>query len=252
MPRQVLVVLHQEHSTPGRVGEMLAERGYRLHRRCPNLGDALPRDLSAYDAMIVFGGPQSAMDCHLPGIRAELDWLERHALPSGRPLLGICLGAQQMARVLGAKVGPRGDGVVEIGYKPIRPTADGHAFLGDCDTFYQWHSETFDIPAGATHLAWNDAFPAQAFRWGNHAWAIEFHPEMTLEMVHRWCRSEKAAWKLTLPGAQSYHDQIADFRRHAPRTDAWLSDFLDRFLAAGTAGDAGDGVLAPAPRAAPA
>lgn len=230
MSRQVLIVVHQEHSTPGRIGEMLEQRGYRLHRHCPNLGDELPSDLSCYDAMVVFGGPQSAMDCHLPGIRAELNWLERHALPSGKPLLGICLGAQQMARVLGAKVGPRGDGIVEIGYKALRATDDGHDFLDGCEVFYQWHSETFDIPDGATHLAENDAFRGQAFRWGEHAWAIEFHPEMTLDMVHRWCTSENGSRKLSLPGAQSYEAQIRDFQRHAPRTDAWLSRFLDRFL----------------------
>lgn len=230
MNRQILIVVHQENSTPGRVGEMLTERGYRLHRCCPNLDEPLPADVAAFDALIVFGGPQSAMDCHLPGIRAELDWLERHALPSETPLLGICLGAQQMARVLGAKVGPRGDGIVEIGYKPIRATAHGDDFVNGCSTFYQWHSETFDIPAGATHLAENDEFSGQAFRWGPHAWAIEFHPEMTLDMINRWCTSERGSQKLSLPGAQSHRDQLDDFQRHAPRTDAWLAHFLDEHL----------------------
>jgi len=230
MTRQVLIVVHQEHSTPGRVGEMLVERGYRLVRCCPNLGDALPADVSAYDAMVVFGGPQSAMDCHLPGIKAELDWLERHALPSATPLLGICLGAQQMARVLGARVGLRGDGCVEIGYKPVRPTPQGIDFLDGCTIFYQWHSECFEIPPGAVHLAENDDFAGQAFRWGDRAWGIEFHPEMTREMIDRWCASERGSQKLSLPGAQPHAEQVADFARHAPRTDAWLARFLDRFL----------------------
>lgn len=232
MSRQALIIVHQEHSSPGRVGEMLLERGCRLDRRCPNLGDPLPQDVSRYDAMVVFGGPQSAMDCHLPGIRAELDWLERHALPGNTPLLGICLGAQQMARVLGAKVGPRDDGLVEIGYKPIRATPHAPDFVPDGAHFYQWHAETFDIPPGAVHLAENNAFAAQAFRWREHAWAIEFHPEMTREMIERWCSSERGAPKLSLAGAQSYAQQIADFERHAPRTDAWLAAFIDRHLLA--------------------
>ncbi len=245
MPRRVLIVVHQESSTPGRVGEMLVQRGFTLDRRCPNLGDALPAALDGYDACVVFGGPQSAMDCHLPGIRAELEWLERHALPSRMPLLGICLGAQQMARVLGARVGPRGDGLVEIGYKPVRATAHGHAFLGGCERFYQWHSETFEIPPGAVHLAENDAFAGQAFRWGTHAWAIEFHPEMTREMIQRWCTSERGARKLSLPGAQPHAEQLADFARHAPDTDRWLARFLDQCLLAPV-----PGVSAPAPQAA--
>ena len=129
MRQKVLIVVHQEHSTPGRVGEFLTARGYELDRRCPNMGDPLPTDLSPYAASVVFGGPMSANDDHLPGIRAELEWLEKHALPSGRPLLGICLGGQQIARVLGARVGRHCDGLVEIGYYEIAPTDTAGDFL---------------------------------------------------------------------------------------------------------------------------
>ena len=76
--RKVLIIVHQAHSTPGRVGELLEQRGCVLDRRCPNLGDPLPSDLSPYAASVLFGGPQSANDDHLPGIRAELEWLERN------------------------------------------------------------------------------------------------------------------------------------------------------------------------------
>jgi GMP synthase (glutamine-hydrolysing) len=228
--RRVLVIVHQEHSTPGRVGEMLVARGFALDRRCPSLGDPLPTNLAHYTACVIFGGPQSANDDHLPGIRAELDWLERHALPSSTPLLGICLGAQEMARVLGARVGPHESGQVEIGYKSVAPTSVGNTFLPQPATFYQWHSETFEIPPGALHLAENNAFPGQAFCYGAHAWAIEFHPEMTLEMINRWCTSERGAAKLDLPGAQPHGEQVADFRRHAASSDAWLSRFLDQCL----------------------
>ena len=107
MPERVLIVVHQEHSNPGRVGELLVERGCALDRRCPSLGDPLPDDLAPYRVAIVFGGPQSANDDHLPGIKAELDWLERTALPADLPLLGICLGAQMIARVLGAVITTR-------------------------------------------------------------------------------------------------------------------------------------------------
>ncbi|HSH41548.1 MAG TPA: hypothetical protein VK973_05410, partial [Arenicellales bacterium] len=145
-PHEVLIVVHQENSTPGRVGDFLLERGYCLDRRCPCLGEPLPPDLSSYAAVVVFGGPQSANDLHLPGICAELDWLERHALTAELPLLGICLGAQEIARALGAKVGPHPEGRVEIGYYPVYPTAQAGGFLDGTMCFYQWHSETFDIP----------------------------------------------------------------------------------------------------------
>ena len=230
MTKQVLIVVHQEHSHPGRVGELLVERGCALDRRCPNLGDPLPEDLSGYAAAIVFGGPQSANDDHLPGIRAELDWLERTAVPGATPLLGICLGAQMIARVLGARIGPHADGLVEIGYHPVYPTPAGEAYFEGAAMFYQWHRETFEIPADAAHLAHNDAFDAQAFRYDRHVYGVEFHPEMTLPMIERWTTSEKAAPMLTLPGAQPREAQLEGFRRYATASDRWLARFLDERL----------------------
>ncbi len=235
MVKQVLIILHQEHSTPGKVGAFLTERGYQLDRRCPNLGAPLPDSLAAYDAAVVFGGPMSANDEHLDGIKAELSWLERVALPSSCPLLGICLGAQEMARVLGAKVGPHRDGHVEIGYFEIETTGACDSFLAKTTTFYQWHSETFEIPRSAVHLARNERFPGQAFRYGDHAYAIEFHPEMTMEMIERWSTSESGAPKLKQlsdKGAQPRDAHLAGYERYAEGSDRWLNHFLDNHLLA--------------------
>ena len=226
--RRILTIVHQADSTPGRVGDLLLARGYELDQRCPMLGDTLPDRLDGHAAAIVFGGPQSANDDSLAGMRTELDWLERTALPSGRPLLGICLGAQQIARVLGARVGPHDDGVVEIGYTHIAPTEAGRGFLPEPAWFYQWHSETFAIPHGAVHLAASEAFPHQAYRYDGHVYGLEFHPEMTREMIERWCQSESGSRKLGLPGAQPPAAQLADFDRHAADSDRWLGEFLDR------------------------
>lgn len=233
--QSILIVVHQADSTPGRVGQMLEDRGFTLDRRCPCAGDALPSDLTRYEAAVVFGGPQSANDDHLAGIRAELDWLEQTALPSGLPLLGICLGAQILARVLGAKVGRHPDGWVEIGYHPVLPTAAAGSFLEHPAMFYQWHSETFEIPSAAVHLAENERFPGQAFCYEQRAYGIEFHPEMTLEMINRWCTSSNGAWKLALEGATSHDAQQAGYQRHALASDRWLDDFLSTLLAPNTA-----------------
>ena len=233
MTKNVLIVVHQEHSTPGKVGEFLTRRGYVLDRRCPNLGDPLPQDLSGYSAAVVFGGPMSANDDHLDGIKAELDWLERTALTSDCPMLGICLGAQEMARVLGAKVGPHEDGLVEIGYVDVRPTGACSSFMANDVVFYQWHSETFEIPEGAVHLAENDPFPGQAFRYGDRAYGIEFHPEMTRDMIERWATSEKGAPKIELfkdKGAQPREQQLEGYNRYSAASDRWLDHFLDHHL----------------------
>ena len=233
MTKTVLIVVHQEHSTPGKVGEFLTRRGYTLDRRCPNLGDSLPKDLSNYAAAVVFGGPMSANDDHMGGIKAELDWLDRTALPSDCPMVGICLGAQEIARVLGAKVGPHPDGLVEIGYAEVAPTGACTSFMNERTIFYQWHSETFEIPKDAAHLAENDPFPGQAFRFGDRVYGIEFHPEMTREMIERWSTSENGAPKIERfkdKGAQPRDAQLRDYARHAPASDRWLDHFLDSHL----------------------
>lgn len=229
MSDRVLIVVHQKHSTPGRVGEMLAARGLRLDRRVPNLGDPLPRSLVGYAGAIVFGGPMSANDDHLAGIRAELDWLP-DAIESNKPVVGICLGAQLMARALGGQVGPHPDGLVEIGYYDVSPTNDGAEMFDGPATFYQWHSETFEIPPGAVHLAESESFRAQAFRYGERAFGLEFHPEMTLEMIERWTCSEGGAPKLTLPGAQPREAHLDGYHRHGEGSDRWLARFLDRLF----------------------
>ncbi len=233
MRQPILIIVHQQHSNPGRVGEMLQERGHPLDRRCPNLFDPLPASLEGYAGAVVFGGPQSANDDDRPGVRLELAWLERVALPSGKPLLGICLGAQMMARVLGARVGRHPENLVEIGYHPIYPTAAGAGYFEGPTMFYQWHRETFEIPKGAVHLAHNDAFDSQMFRWGERAYGIEFHPEMTLAMIDRWSASERGGAMLTLPGGQPREAHLEGYQRYSAGSDRWLARFLDeRFLAA--------------------
>ena len=231
MPERMIAVFHSRNSTPGKMGEHLAARGFDLDERRPCYGDPLPEDLSGYAAAIVFGGPQSANDDHDPGIRAELDWLEGVVLPSGKAVLGICLGAQQIARVLGARVGPHPDGLVEIGYYEVRPTGHCPRFLAAPTMFYQWHGETFEIPRDAVHLAENTLFPGQAFRYREQVYGIEFHPEMTREMIECWCGSDDGAARLDRPNAQGRDDQLEGYARHAVASDRWLDGFLDQLLA---------------------
>ncbi len=162
----VLIVLHQEHSTAGRVGLALKATGVRLDIRRPCLGEPLPKTLADHDGAIVFGGPMCANDS-AEWIRREIDWF---AIPLAeeKPLLGICLGAQMLARQLGARVFSYQDNRSEIGYFPIRPTDAGDRLCAEpfprC--VYQWHSDGFDLPAGAELLATGGQdFPNQAYRY---------------------------------------------------------------------------------------
>lgn len=124
-PRPVLIVLHQETSTPGRVGNALRALGHPLDIRRPRFGDPLPHSLDDHAGAVIFGGPMSANDPD-DYIRREIDWIAV-PLKERRPFLGICLGAQMLAKQLGARVAPHQHGRAEVGYYDIRPTAAGRA-----------------------------------------------------------------------------------------------------------------------------
>lgn len=226
MENQILLVVHQETSNPGRVGRQLRARGYSLDIRRPSGGDALPKSMEGHAGAVIFGGPISANDDHLDYVRQEIDWISV-ALQSGKPFLGICLGAQMMVRNLGGKVERHPDEMVEIGYHRLEPTPGGSNIFPGPMNFYQWHKEGFDLPAGAEQLASGEIFEVQALRLGN-AYGIQFHPEVTFGMMKRWLH--KAAHMLEFPGAQPHQDQIRARRRYEGPTVRWLEHFLDIWL----------------------
>ena len=129
----------------------------RLDIRRPRFGDPLPETLDDHAGAVIFGGPMSANDPD-DYVRREIDWI---AVPlrEQRPFMGICLGAQMLAKQLGAKVAPHPQGRAQMGYYPIRPTAAGHAACpGWPDHVYHWHREGFELPAGAELLAGGKRF----------------------------------------------------------------------------------------------
>jgi GMP synthase (glutamine-hydrolysing) len=229
--KPVLIVLHQEHSTPGRVGLRLRARGYPLDIRRPRFGDPLPETLAEHSGGVIFGGPMSANDKD-EYLQKETDWVGV-PLSEKVPFLGLCLGAQLLARHLGAAVGPHADGMVEIGYYRLIPTEAGRKLMEWPDRVHHFHREGFDLPSGATLLAEGETFANQAFSYGQTAFGIQFHIELTTAMVSRWTR--KMGERAGLPNAQGPEHHFHGRALHDWKTTAFLDRFLDRWLSGGMA-----------------
>jgi len=228
MRQPILIILHQEHSSPGRVGHALKQLGYALDLRRPRLGDPLPATMREHSGAIIFGGPMSANDAD-DFIQREIGWISV-PLAEDKPFLGICLGAQMCARALGGRVFCHPAGHAEIGYYPIRPTAAGLAVVDPWpEQVYQWHREGFDLPRGAELLAEGDTFEVQAFRYGR-AYALQFHPDVTRAMMHRW--TTRGENRLEMPGAKPRAAHFADRDVYDYIARAWLSLFLAHWIGA--------------------
>lgn len=188
MPR-VLVFQHVPYELLGTLNPMLKAAGFRM--RYVNFGrhpEARPR-LDGYDCLIVLGGPMNVGQVgEFPHLATEMR-LITEALERDMPVLGICLGAQLMAAALGAEV--RANPQPEIGWYDVTPTESGRCdpllseFSG-AEAIFQWHGDTFDIPAGAVHLAGMDTCPNQAFRVGERGYGLQFHLEVDAPLVERW------------------------------------------------------------------
>ena len=224
--KKILIIVHRRESQPGAVGQWLTANGYSLDIRCHRFGDPLPRTLAEHAGAIIFGGPMSANDPD-DYVRSEIEWLSV-PLRENKPYFGICLGAQMLAKQLGAEVAPHQDNLIEAGYYPIAPSEAGAALMRWPDAVYQWHSEGFVLPSGAKRLATNPSFENQAMQYGENAFGVQFHPEMTLAMIHRWTTS--AAHRLVAPGAQSRREHIVAHHIHGARQRAWLDRFLRLWL----------------------
>jgi GMP synthase (glutamine-hydrolysing) len=188
---RVLSVTHGPTVGGGVFDETVEQLGHRLERW--SVPVATPRaDPSAYDAVMVFGGAMHPdEDARHPWLADEVDYLRR-ALDDEVPLLGVCLGAQLVARAAGAEVGKAPE--PEIGWLAIELTEAGLAdpvtgTLPPRIEAFQWHHYTFDLPEGAVELAASSVC-TQAFRADGRAWGLQFHAEVTRQMIEAWATED--------------------------------------------------------------
>lgn len=184
LKKPVLIIQHTRVGHPGAVLPLLGQLGVTwVLVSLPN-GDAIPDDITPYGGLVLMGGSMSAND--------ELDWisteirLTQQAYALGVPIAGHCLGSQIMSKALGAQV--RKNDYKEIGWQQVTPTDSSQvqAWFGDLNQsirFFQWHGDTFDLPVGAELLLSSEACLNQAYVLEDKHIAMQFHLEMTPELV---------------------------------------------------------------------
>ena len=228
MTRTLILLRHHERPDDDRVQSFAVANGLHTVSYRPYEGDALPDPGPDVAGGVGFGGRQSADDEEkYPYLTTEMAWL-KGVMAADLPLLGICLGAQMIAKVLGGQVGPLNGPIHEFGYYPVAPTPEGRDFLPDTMHVTEAHYHTFTLPKGATLLASGENYANQAFRYGNKVYGVQFHPECTAEIFRRWQQSEAAAYGQ--PGAQSREEQDRLMSLHDAAQGGSFRGFLARLF----------------------
>jgi GMP synthase-like glutamine amidotransferase len=186
---RILVIENYPKTPLGLVGRALDAAGADCRIVRPFLGEALPSGPNGFAALVLLGGAQSALDdAEHPYLPAEAALAAAFG-EAGRAVLGICLGAQLVARAAGAKniLGRP----IEFGWRDVRVTAEGAAdpvlaSIAPSAPLFHWHCDTFTLPPGATRLAESDATAIQAFRIGRAVYGVQFHFEAGTELVAGW------------------------------------------------------------------
>lgn len=227
-PAPYLLIKHSTGWNVDRCTRWMESNNVPFEYCYPVEGDAFP-DPSRYAGVIIFGGRWSANDCQIePWVTGELDFIER-VLATETRFFGVCLGAQMLARVLGARVTPHPDGLREVGSCRIDPVATGRDFLAEPLSVMQWHTEGFDLPSGTRLLATSDAFPNQAYAMSERVVGVQFHPEVNPDVLAIWQERNRQRKPDDLT-----EEQRVTMRRDALRDDATVTAWLDGFLSGWT------------------
>jgi GMP synthase-like glutamine amidotransferase len=193
MNSKILIVKHAVQEGPGLIGDILRSDEWELEAIELEKGDALPENLRGVAAVIALGGPMNVYEVEKFPFLDDEERLIRKAIVEEIPFLGICLGAQLLAKTCGVKVYKSPE--KEIGWYKVKTTRGGKQDMlfrnvPERLAVFQWHEDTFEIPDGSTLLAIGKPCKNQAFKIGSNAYGLQFHIEATPDMVRRWMENE--------------------------------------------------------------
>jgi GMP synthase (glutamine-hydrolysing) len=185
--KRALVILHVWDNPAGYVGEILQE--HHIAYDAVNVEEKPLPDLTTYDAIVALGGPQHVYEEEKYPYFAQEKTLLRGVIEQDIPYLGICLGGQLLAGALGGAV--KRHTTAEFGYVDVQLTGKGkrdplYRGLPGYQKVFQWHEDTFDLPAGAVLLASNEHTTNQAFRYGRRCYGLQYHIEINPELLDLW------------------------------------------------------------------
>ncbi|MBN1818566.1 MAG: type 1 glutamine amidotransferase [Sedimentisphaerales bacterium] len=228
---RICCVMHVPFENEAEIGQWAARRRHELFRIHLYGGDSLP-PMEAFEATVIMGGPMNVYEENIyPWLTEEKKWIQE-TLENGKPVLGVCLGAQLIADVLGAKISRQDH--KEIGWYDIVFTeqALSMSYWRDFAPYlkvFHWHGDTFAIPPGAVRLAGSEACENQAFQYENNVLALQFHIEYTpqsIEKMLQYCSEEleQGPWIQTAEAIRAGY-------RHIPGLRDRLHILLDRIFA---------------------
>lgn len=204
---RVLVVEHHDKSSVGVVGETLHGMDVETPTVWCEFGEPVPENHREYDGIVILGGTMSAVDDDAHPYLPRLTRLIRDFADADKPVLGICLGSQLIARAFGGQA--RVGGPLEFGFHPVTPTRSAASdplmrHLGCPQHLFQWHTDHYTLPEGAEHLAVGEHYENQAYRIGRAVYGMQFHFEVTAAQV------------------RSQIEDVPNFSDHVPRHEEWL------------------------------
>lgn len=211
MNKPVITLIRHHHNAVELLDNavvFLSQQGFKVQHKYPFDGELLPVTPEETTPTIILGGGQNITDIHkYPYLENELRWIDA-CLETNQPLLGICLGGQLLAHTLGATISARHPAECEFGFYDVKPTTAASRWLPSTMRFMQAHFQEFDLPNGAELLASSERFEQQAFRYGENAFGMQFHPEVNTDILDNWLQDDWSHEMLATRGAQSVDEQL--------------------------------------------